>query len=187
MISMWYEYCDWLLDKVGFLRADDLLTSSLDGRQAHVRPNNYKLLMRKLHDIDFKWIIERDENRMKDGLAIRYSFFDDNEVDGGFTRPCSVLEMMVALANRLDQEYIGDPGDPHPEYLFWDMICNLGLDRFYNNNYDESEVVNIIDIWLNRQFKSDGFMSLFPLNNVTFDCREAEIWSLAMAYITENY
>lgn len=185
MILMWDEYRDWLLDKVGFTEYEVL---KIPGRGlSHYFPFNYTLLMRKLHDIDFTWTIERDENRMKDGLALRYDFFDENEVDGGFIRPCSVLEMLIGLSLRLECDYIGDPGDPHPVDIFWKMICNLGLAEFYDTFFDERKVQKIVDIWMKRQYDSDGKGGIFPLNYVTFDSRKEEIWKLAMAYITENY
>ena len=183
---MWDEYRDWLLNKVGFVEYEALILPG-KGRISHMYPFNYELLMRELHEIDFKWIIDRDENRMKDGLALRYDFFDDSDVDGGFIRPCSVLEMLVALALRLESDYIGDPGDPHPIDIFWSMICNLGLWMYYDNNFNEFAVEEKVDIWLERHFKSNGEGSIFPLKYDTFDSREAEIWTQAMAYITENY
>lgn len=185
MTLMWDEYRDWLLDKVGF---KDYELLKLPGREhSCYYPWNYELLMRKLHDIDFKWFLERDENRMKDGLALRYDFFDENEVDGGFIRPCSVLEMLVGLSLRLECDYIGDPGDPHPVDIFWQMICNLGLGNYFDTRFDSGRVEKIVDIWMSRRYDYDGKGGIFPLKGDTFDSREEEIWKLAMAYITENY
>ena len=182
---MWDTYRDWLLEEVRFTGNRKL--ERPNRRLNILLPSDYELLMRTLHDIDFKWVIERDENRMKDGLALRYDFFDDNDIDGGFVRPCSVLEMLIGFAIRLDCEYIGDPGDPDPMDIFWKMICNLGLWMYDNDNFNEFAVEEKVDIWLKRGFRSDGFGGIFPLKNVTFDCRNEEIWKLAMAYITENY
>lgn len=186
MTLMWDEYRDWLLNKVGFVDHERLSLPDKGG-PSHMYPFNYELLMRELHEIDFKWIIDRDENRMKDGLALRYDFFDDYEVDGAFMRPCSVLEMLVGLTLRLECEYIGDPGDPHPIDIFWSMICNLGLWMYYDNNFNEFAVEEKVEIWLDRQFSANGKGSIFILKCDTFDCRKAEIWRQAMAYITENY
>lgn len=187
MLNMWDEYRDWLLNKVGFMDYKVLPRPSRFSRSGFSRPENYELLMRELHEINFLWSIERDENRMKDGLALRYDFFDDHGVDGSFTKQCSVLEVLVALALRLDCDYIGDPGDPHPEYIFWEMVCNLGLWMYENDNFNEFAVEEKVADWLERRYKSDGKGGIFPLKHVTFDCRNEEIWKLAMAYITENY
>lgn len=186
MISAWDNYCDWLLEEVGFVGKFVCGNDGHFGR--HLYPHDYELLMRKLHNINFVWYIERDENRMKDGLALRDEYFDNAGIDGGsFNRKCSVLEMLIGLAIRLDTDYIGDPGEPHPEFIFWDMLCNLGLDIFVNDNFNEIYVEDIVIKWLERKFKSNGKGGIFPLKNDTFDSRNEEIWKLAMAYITENY
>ena len=44
----------------------------------------YSMLWQKLHDMDFVWIVDRDENRAEDGKYLRYIFtidtFNDSEV-----------------------------------------------------------------------------------------------------------
>ena len=188
MELLWDKYRDWLLEEVGFVDYNFYIE-----RPGHfagpLYPHNFELLMRKLHDTEFEWILERDENRMKDGMALRYDFFDEQtDIEGGaFMRPASVLEVLVGLAVRLDCEYIGDPGSPHPEIIFWDMIKNLGLDKYNDAHFNEMYVEEIIENWLKRQYRSDGKGSIFKLKGDTFDCRNEEIWKLAMAYITENY
>lgn len=188
MERLWNEYCSWLLKEVGFVGDFRCSRVKYDAGPGHLYPRHYDILMRTLHDTDFYWVIKRDESRMKDGLVLRYDFFDDLEVVGGsFARPCSVLEMLVGLAIRIENEYIGDPGDPHPERFFWQMICNLGLNEFDNEHFDGQKVDETVTKMLNREYNSDGFGGIFPLKGDTFDCREEEIWKLAMAYLTENY
>ena len=185
MTQLWETYCDWLLKEVGFT---EMRSCGRSPSGARLYPRDYDILMRKLHDTDFRWVIGRDENRMNYGLSLRYDFFDDVEVSGGaFMRPCSVLEMLIGLAIRLDSEYVGDPGDPHPEELFWSMICNMRLNEMDNEHFNETKCNKILDIWLDREFRDDGFGSPFPLKNVTFDSTNEEIWKQAMAYLTENY
>lgn len=185
MTLMWDIYFDWLLKEVNFIDGFDRGRVP-SGRRLY--PVDYTILMRKLHETDFKWILERDENRVKDGLALRSDFFDDVEISTtAFIRECSVLELLVGLAIRVDEEYIGDPMNPHPEIFFWDMIHNLGLDVMDNNHFNEVKCDEIIDIWMKREFESDGNGSPFPLKNVTFDSREVEIWRQVMAYLSENY
>lgn len=187
MTQLWNDYGKWLLKEVGFVdERFDAREPGYFGRA--VKPSNYDILMRSLHNRDFIWIIERDENRMKDGLSLRYNFFDECDVNGGnFGSPCSVLEMLVALVIRLDSEFIGDPGNPHPEYLFWEMLCNLGLNLYDDSHWDEQKFNKIIDIWLERRFSKSGDGGIFPLESATFDCRNEEIWRLALAYLNENF
>lgn len=192
MESLWKEYCNWLLNLVGFVGDFRCSRVKYDAGPGHLRPKNYDILMSKLHDRDFYYIIESDESRMKDGLILRYDFFDDCDIIGGsFKNPCSVLEMLVGLAVRIDSEYIGDPGDPHPERFFWEMICNLGLNTLDNEHFNSDTFDRIIVTWLNREYDFDGKGSIFPLKSVTSDgfsdTKVTEIWQLAMAYITDNY
>lgn len=188
MTQLWDTYCDWLLDKVGFVGDFVCGRSGDSGMGRRLHPDDYYILMRSLHSRPFTWKIERDENRMKDGIRLRYDFFDDTGINGGsFGEPCSILEFMVGLAIRLDTEYVGDPGDPHPEELFWQMVCNLGLKEMRDDQFNKRKFDEIIDIWLEREFKINGEGSIFPLKNVTFDSREEEIWKQSMAYLTENY
>lgn len=188
MTQLWDNYCNWLLDKVGFVGDFNCGRSggSSVGRRLH--PDDYYILMRSLHNRPFTWTVERDENRMKDGIALRYDFFDELGINGGaFWEQCSILEFMVGLAIRLDGEYVGDPGDPHPEELFWDMIVNLGLNELRDADFDQKKCDKILDIWLKRCHESDGKGSIFPQKVTKFDSREEEIWKQAMAYLTENY
>ena len=67
---------------------------------------SYKKLLNRLSEIDFQFSIAMDANREADGLDLRYRFGNEKHIRNYVInrylddRPCSVLEMMVALANR---------------------------------------------------------------------------------------
>jgi hypothetical protein len=168
--NAWLDYENWLLDKVGF----------------HDR--KYSKLMNALHHIDFFWVNEMDENREKDGVELRRDYFDDIGISGGFfENKCSVLEMLIAFAIRIDWEYVGDVSDPHADRLLWVFISNLGLDQFDNKNFNFDEIVVKINNWLSHNFTKNGVGSICPLKNV--DCedqREKSIWRQMMSFIHEN-
>ena len=170
--SIWNDYLDWLLEYVNF------------------KKKGYHRLMKYLHDIEFEWIINRDQNRAEDGLNVRRIFIEetfDRSVSLIFNEPCTVLEMLIALANRIENEYIGDPNNPHPEDIFWEILCNLGLDEYYDKVFDVFEVDRILEKWMHRDFNFDGYGSIFPLNDAEFDQRDIEIWSQMNQYLMENY
>lgn len=175
-------YFKWLLDKVNF---NGLVGLRKGGFPANL---SYRTLLYFLFSKDYKSIIERDENRIQDGLGLRYEFLDDDGELLDIDDRASVLEVLIALAVRADLEYIGDPGDPHPELIFWRMICNLGLDKYDDDRIAgrEVEVERIVDIWLLREYDFDGKGGIFPLSVATFDQRKTELWSQMMAYISEN-
>lgn len=163
MISEWDEYRYWLLDYVGF------------------KKKNYEHLMAILHDTDYIWVMDRDENRSDDGLSLRdhYGLY--------FNYPCSVLEMLVALSIRINNDYIGDPGDLHPEIIFWEMICNLNLNRFDDDHMDSDLVSRILDNWMNRRFSITGSGSIFPQGSTSSrDQRKTEIWAQMLEYISKG-
>lgn len=188
MNHLWYDYKNWLLDRVGF---NNLERRDLGG----FHQSDYDALMTALHETEFIYVIDRDENRMRDGLRLRYYFFQDigMSTDADFVSdvsdpiPCSVLEVLVALAIKIDDNYTGDPADPHPEIVFWDMIKNLGLHKFINSTFNAVEFDKIMDFWLMREFGNDGNGSIFPVKSVTFLSKSEEIWRQATAYISENY
>lgn len=156
------------------------------------RLTRYGRLFEILHHMEFRYIIERDENRDADGADLRdgydvpndYSVEEDEAFMAHWT---SVLEVLLALAIRVDDEYIGDPSEEHPEKFFMEMIKNLGLDIFKGNRYREDDVHRIVDKWLDRGFARNGVGSPFPLHHSRRDQRRLEMWDQMQAYISENY
>lgn len=164
-------YGDWLVDKVGFKR------------------RGYTSLMRCLHESPFLVYIDRDDDRVEDGKALRDDYCSDNRVPIYLFdyEPCSVLEMLVGLAIRIDNEWTGDPGEEHPEVIFWEMLQNLGLDKYTNRRFNRDSVVEILGIWIKRDFEKDGKGSIFPLKRPRRDQRRVEIWKQMQEYLGENY
>lgn len=145
-----------------------------------------------LHHINFEYILERDENREGDGVELRddYSIpycFDVELEEAFYDQKCSVLEMLIALSIRVDNEIIGDPSKEHPEKFFMEMIENLGLDIFKGNQYRDADVIKIVRKWIDRKFNKNGIGSPFPLRYDCRDQRKLEIWDQMNAYISENY
>lgn len=174
------KYFKWLCDLVGF-----------DYR--------YSILARAMHRKEFYSIVKNDNNRAEDGKKIRELFIKDMVIDGKYDEddlymnlggPCSILEMMIALAFRMeDTMYDCEIDDKSNEY-FWKMLHNLGLDDFTNLKYSEDEVFivdMILEDFLERRYKRSGEGGLFPLRNYKKDQRTVEIWYQMMSYLTENY
>lgn len=144
---------------------------------------SYRKLLKHLHKINFRYTIPHDRNRADDGKSLRYAFAlsqgceDEPELITDYLKgPCSVFEMMVALAQRCES-VMDDPkiGDRTGQW-FWGMIANLGLNGMTDNQYDESYVEEIIDRFLNRDYKPNGKGGLFTIRNCEQDLRDVEIW-----------
>ena len=144
---------------------------------------SYRKLLERLHSINFRYTIPNDRNRASDGKNLRYSFAvaegcEDNPemITEYLEGPCSVFEMMVALAQRCES-VMDDPkiGDRTGQW-FWGMIANLGLNGMTDNRYDEQYVNDVINHFLDREYESNGKGGLFTIRNCEYDLRDVEIW-----------
>lgn len=144
---------------------------------------SYRKLLSHLHDTVFIWSkhIPMDENRASDGISLRRRFALEHElgyeVYDYLNGPCSVLEMMLALAIRCEEDYMDDPqiGDRTSQW-FWHMIINLELGSMDDEKYDSEYVETCILRFLNRQYEPDGRGGLFRIRNSTDDLRKIELW-----------
>lgn len=144
-------------------------------------PNiSYRKLLMYLHSREFIYLMPMDENRAADGMELRYRFTyehygvdDTSYIDG----PCSILEMMIALAIRCETNIMDDPsvGDRTTQW-FWEMIVNLGLGSMDDDRFDKRSVSVIIDRFLDREYSPDGRGGLFIIRNCEHDLRTVEIW-----------
>lgn len=171
-----FDYFDWLCEIV----CGDRYSPGI----------SYTNLLTCLHDITFVYSHPMDENRAAQGVNLRYRFalgLVPIEETSGVTRaldaPCSVLEMMIALA--LECELIMD--DPsfgnRTAQWFWGMVTSLGLGGMYNNRFDREYAEEVIDRFLNREYEPDGRGGLFTIKNYSRDLRTMEIWWQACAYL----
>ena len=110
-----------------------------------------------------------DANREEDGIDLRYRFITEvgipknyQEVYAYLDGPCSVLEMMIALAIRCEESIMDDPdiGDRTSEW-FWLMMKNLGLDYMSDRKFDRDIAEEKISIFLDRRYKRNGEGGLF--------------------------
>lgn len=136
-----------------------------------------------LHNIEFRYSIPMDANREEDGIDLRYRFVTEVGIPKNYQEvyvyldgPCSVLEMMIALAIRCEESIMDDPdiGDRTSEW-FWLMMKNLGLDYMSDRKFDRDIAEEKISIFLDRRYKRNGEGGLFVVNGRR-DLRKVEIW-----------
>lgn len=145
--------------------------------------NPYQRLLRHLHNIEFTYILEMDGNRAADGEDLRYRFGYEMNYDRRMIasylddRPCSVLEMMVALAFRCEEDIMANPdkGD-RTGVWFWTMIESLGLSEMTDYQFDAIFVDSVIKCFLERKYQQNGKGGLFTVNRRGRDLRNVEIW-----------
>ena len=163
-------YFEWMYQLV----CDDLPYS---------KKQSYRKLLFRLHDIEFDYSIPMDGNRAEDGINLRYRFGDEQSIHQAMIasylddKPCSVLEMLIALAIRCEEHIMDDPdvGNRTGQW-FGGMIDNLGLGSMYDENFDRDYVDEKIGIFLNRDYERNGKGGLFTVKHCKYDLRTVEIW-----------
>lgn len=164
------EYFEWLYSLTSGKRKSNIVS--------------FRKLLTRLHDTDFRYSILRDQNRAEDGVDLRYRFarhhpsnIPTNDIVAFLDGPCSVLEMMVALAIRCEENIMDDPsmGDRTAQW-FEIMLVNLGLGSMTDNRYDRQFVDSAINRFLDREYEPDGRGGLFRVRNCDIDMRTVEIW-----------
>lgn len=151
------------------------------------RQVSYRKLLMRLHDIEFTYFVPYDDNRADDGIQLRRRFAlirDDMSLSNYISGPCSVLEMMVALAVRCEETIMDDAlmGNRTGQW-FWGMIHNLGLSPMSDRKFDREHVDDVITRLLNREYGPDGEGGLFKVKNCSRDMRTVEIWCQLSWYL----
>lgn len=161
------EYFEWLLGLID------------DGRIAE-----YQKLLSYLDNTDFRVLLENDSYRAEDGINLRSRF--TYEVEGRDSKPCSILEMLVALSLRCEEEIMNDyaVGDRTATW-FWGMIENLGLISMNDRGFNSLTVHDKVNRFLDRRYSSNGDGGLFTVQHPRRDMRSVEIWYQMLWYLND--
>lgn len=162
-------YFEWLCDLVC--------------KERHSKSVSYSRLLARLHETEFIYLMPMDQNRAENGIALRWRFYCETDYNIRSDAPCSVLEMMVALAisceNIMDDPNVGD----RTGQWFWSMIVNLGLGSMTDYKFDDIYVDGVIHRFLNREYEPNGKGGLVTIKNCQFDLRAVEIWTQLLWYL----
>ena len=112
------SYFEWLCDRTG------------DTRKAECPEESFMSLLEIMHQTPFRVTIQNDINRAQDGIDLRRAFIRENN-DVSYVwlneQSCSMLEMFIALAERMDMMLEDDDTPYSLEWYFWEMVKNCGL------------------------------------------------------------
>lgn len=185
-----YLYHPWLAKQINYNYRGRSLTP-------------YGGLLIALWNKPFAWTLLHDENRMVDGLELRYHFLQDEGLHSEFQRmqskygddgmqeriqafrfaqPCTTLEVLIALSRRLAFQTSGTP-----EWWAWRLIVNLDLAKMRDpiTPRKADQIEEILDNLIWRKYHFDGTGGFFPLAYPEEDQRKVEIWYQMAAYIAE--
>lgn len=171
------EYFEWL---------SSLVSEELQNSRA-----SFKKLLEQLHNTRFRYSMMRDHSRADDGVELRYRFalrngYEDyaDEIMDDLYGPCSVLEMMIALALHCEETIMDDPryGNRTKQW-FWMMISNLGLNAMTDKNFDKRFVIDVLDRFLDREYEPNGRGGLFFVRGCDRDLRKTDIWQQMLCYL----
>lgn len=164
-------YLSWLYDQVGGVRVRN-------------KSRTYWDLFQQMYNKQFIWIVPNDDNRVQDGLDLRYEWSLESDIPQPpewTNHGCSFLEMLVALSRRAAFE-----GEGHPPTWFWHFIDNLGLHECTDRpKYNQRMVDEILDDVIWRTYKPNGHGGLFPLRYPKHDQRDVELWYQMSEYLLD--
>lgn len=159
----------------------DWLISQVSSRHNKNPSRTYTMLLEQLHRKPFEWSVPNDDNRVEDGLELRYEFLNGpvDDHDG-----CTFLEMLLALSRRVAFEEDGAVGD-----WFWHLMENLELRQYNDETYSEFDQIyidHILNRVIDRTYDFDGLGGLFPLKEAHQDQRKIELWYQMSSYLLEG-
>ena len=163
-------YFDWLCDLVC--------------KDRYSKAVSYRKLLKRLHETEFTYLIPKDQNRAENGIALRWRFYCETRYSVSSNDPCSVLEMMIALAIGCEETIMDDPniGDRTGQW-FWGMVVNLGLGSMTDYKFDGIYVDEVVQRFLDREYEPNGKGGLFTIRNCREDLRTVEIWNQLCWYL----
>ena len=138
---------------------------------------------------------KRDIDREKDGLELRKEWSNDS-LDGEFhIIPCTMLEMIIGISKRMSEQLMDEDGEDKTAQYFWEIIGNLGLDCWDDDNFGwetglaQKKIAKTCEILCKRQYNPDGTGGgMFPMPGLLgINQKKMEIWYQMQEYINWKY
>lgn len=156
------NYTDWLYE------VSETWISKCSAKSYH------RAIVRLDHAL-FKSDIPRDKNRIDDAVTLWKTTTGMTE---DTLAEASILEVMISLALRCENEIMHDPRLGDQTHLwFWMMFHSLGLEPFDDDNYDPKAINDIIEKLNRRRYFRNGKGGLFAVySHPEIDMRKTEVW-----------
>lgn len=132
--------------------------------------------------------VNGDQNRIADGMKLRYGYSDAPK------GVCRVLEVLAALCQKMVYMADGMVSDTENKEAEWfmTMLENLGVASLTDDIWDRSAsdaeqiMTDQIGVWLRREYEYDGTGGIFPLDHPHDDQAKVELWYQMNAYLMEQ-
>ncbi len=169
---------------------DRTLAPYLGWLAAQITPNrrrNFDELLEQMFAKEFVFVIANDNNRIQDARELRHDYFREMRikpyVDIAVLGPISVLEVLIGLSRRA--EFMTD--EPAGQWA-WEFLCNIGLNKYSGRISRKwaTEIDDILEQIIWRQYDSTGQGGFFPLAWPQRDQTQLELWYQLNAYLAEQ-
>lgn len=151
------------------------------------RNRTYWKLFRQMYSSEFVWKLMKDSSRDEEGKELRWEFIKAAglpRVEANWLyRPCSVLEMLIAVSRRLSTLT-----SENASAWFVQLLYNTHLNDFDDDHFDGniSIIADKLETLVWRTYSPNGEGGLFPLRHPAEDQRNVEIWYQMNAWLIER-
>lgn len=179
--EFWHDYFAWLCRIIDDKRFMDIW-------------DHYDVL-RQMHETPFVYSLEKDGNRVSDALVLRNRYmmerghaFRDILESTPFANDAgaSVLEVLVALAERLDDMTCDIEEPPKPGFWFKMFMENLTVFSTENFTNFSQKTSGKLQKWMSRQYDSYGNGNIFRLKKPVKGFNKIEIWYQMHIFLEQN-
>ena len=164
----------------------------LDAVATKVEQDRFSLTFETLYSVPFVSYDEFDDNLKENARGLRDDFYDRSktaqkliDIYGEIDKETTILEIMVYLAIKIEDTIMSnsDYGD-RTSLWFWYMMDSLDIIRYDNSHFDEPNLIQRLDNFIERRYEKNGFGGLFTVEKRGFDARKTNIWQQAMEFVT---
>lgn len=137
-----------------------------------------------LLSVPYRYSLILDRNTEFYALDLRRQFSEASGENAVFDEAgCTLLEALIAIAQRIQWNVFWDPDEDRAYQWFWVMIDNLGLEQAH----DPDQIIAICNRLLDRTYSPDGQGALCGfLPDCHTDIREVPFYAQCEQWIVRN-
>jgi len=138
----------------------------------------HEKILLEMYNVPFAWTVLGDKNRAYDvkDLRLQYIHNTGKSMPEGWAdeQPVSVLEVIYRFCQTADFET-----DIEARHWFSTIVNNLDLTL----DLSDRDIRDVLQRFIWREYDSNGYGGMFPLEHPNEDQRKVEIWYQFQAYL----